>query len=883
MGILDVLYSIIINPLILLFDIIFTIVLNKILYVGWSIVILSLIVNILVLPLYNRADELQAKESEKKNKLKKWEDHIKKHFKGDEKFMMLQTYYRQNDYKPYHTLRGALPLLLEIPFFIAAYQYLSSLQLLNGYSFGPIKNLAVPDQMITISGVTINVMPFIMTGINIVSSFVYNRSYSFKDKIQLYVIACVFLVLLYNSPSGLVLYWTCNNIFSLFKNLMYRFFIKDMFVNRKHKNDLKEEKKDLTRVFIGASLLATILIGLFVPGDLISDSVDEFINPYFMINPALYLLNSLFIAFGFFFVWFGVYYYLMSYKGRVFISWLISTVCICGFLNYLTVPFESSMTQFITVDEPLNNSPSLIAQAVGIIAGVSALMVFIIKYKKKSFGYILIFITIPFMVFSIANLRKVYIKADNKISILEKYDDYPEIHFSKNGKNVVVIMMDRMISYYIPYIMNEKPELKASWDGFVYYPNCISYGSATNVGSPALFGGYDYTPEEINKRSDELLKDKQNEAISVMPVLFGENGFDVTVGNPTFANYEWTPDLSIYDKYTYIYKYNTGAKLNPDDLYYVHDDIMKRNLVLYGVYRVSPVFLQSTVYNGGFYNSSVVSLVNGIGLCAVNSLSKSNGISEIFFDDYNVLCNLSSISTVDEDDNNHFNMLSNNTTHEVALLEEPEYSLSSVIDNTEYDSTHKIKYTEDGDSLELYGSEFGDKLESTFDKGRVISYHTNMVAMIRLGEWFDYLKNEGVYDNTKIIIVSDHGYPYKLKDDLAAYLTYEDGSVELCDMLSVQSTLLVKDFNSKGFTTNNSFMTNADVPTIATDGLVENPKNPFTGNVIDSSRKAGDNNVVFTSTWKIDDNNGYTFNKSQWYSVHDNIFDNNNWTYIGAH
>jgi membrane protein insertase Oxa1/YidC/SpoIIIJ len=31
--------------------------------------------------------------------------------------------------------------------------------------------------------------------------------------------ALIFLVLLYNSPSGLVLYWTCNNIFSLGKNL----------------------------------------------------------------------------------------------------------------------------------------------------------------------------------------------------------------------------------------------------------------------------------------------------------------------------------------------------------------------------------------------------------------------------------------------------------------------------------------------------------------------------------------------------------------------------------------------------------------------------------------------------------------------------------------
>lgn len=56
--------------------------------------------------------------------------------------MILQTYYRQNHYKPTYVLRGAISLLLEIPFFIAAYRFLSNLQLLQGASFGPIHDLA---------------------------------------------------------------------------------------------------------------------------------------------------------------------------------------------------------------------------------------------------------------------------------------------------------------------------------------------------------------------------------------------------------------------------------------------------------------------------------------------------------------------------------------------------------------------------------------------------------------------------------------------------------------------------------------------------------------------------------------------------------------------
>ena len=36
-------------------------------------------------------------------------------------------------------------------------------------------------------------------------------------------------------------------------------------------------------------------------------------------------------------------------------------------------------------------------------------------------------------------------------------------------------------------------------------------------------------------------------------------------------------------------------------------------------------------------------------------------------------------------------------------------------------------------------------------------YHANAAALLRLGEWFDWMREQGVYDNTRIIIVSDHG------------------------------------------------------------------------------------------------------------------------------
>ena len=69
-------------------------------------------------------------------RLKPWADRIRKAYKGDERYMMLQAYYRVNHHKPVYALRSSLPLLLEIPFFVAAYHFLSNLGELKGMPFG---------------------------------------------------------------------------------------------------------------------------------------------------------------------------------------------------------------------------------------------------------------------------------------------------------------------------------------------------------------------------------------------------------------------------------------------------------------------------------------------------------------------------------------------------------------------------------------------------------------------------------------------------------------------------------------------------------------------------------------------------------------------------
>jgi hypothetical protein len=136
MSLISILETLLIGPLKLIFEIIFELAHRLIRHPGLAIIALSLVMNILVLPLYKRADAVQEENRNVEARPKAGVDHIKKVFTGDERMMITQTYYRQNNYKPTDVLNGSVSLLLEVPFFMAAYQFLSHLELLEGVSLG---------------------------------------------------------------------------------------------------------------------------------------------------------------------------------------------------------------------------------------------------------------------------------------------------------------------------------------------------------------------------------------------------------------------------------------------------------------------------------------------------------------------------------------------------------------------------------------------------------------------------------------------------------------------------------------------------------------------------------------------------------------------------
>ena len=912
MTVWDILYTILIGPIQLIFEVIFTVAERLTGHPGIAIIALSLIMNFLVLPLYRRADIMQEEARDIDLKLQKGVAHIKKNFTGDECMMILQTYYRQNNYKPTDALNGSVSLLLEIPFFIAAYQFLSHLEILQGVSLGPITDLGAPDGILVLEGVAINILPILMTIINIISSALYLKGFPLKTKIQLYAMALLFLVFLYTSPSGLVFYWTLNNVFSLIKNIFYK--LKDpakvssilasisgivisvysvlyvleetikgtMFIvllglclqiplmlrfnkfkNLFEKIKIKKQKPDKARFFL-CGLFLTVFVGILIPSAVIAASPMEFMDVDY--NPLWYLVSSGCFAIGTFLVWLRVFYWLASDSGKVIFdktAWILCGIVVVDYMFFGTnfgtlfaeLRYESGMDWGI-MDQIYN---------LGILSLIAIIFIIIAMKLPKFVGTILL----------TAVLAIGFMSGNNIININKSIKEYevlvengtlgkPQFNLSKTGKNVIVLMLDRAMNQFVPYMFNEKPELQEQFAGFTYYPNTISYGGYTKIASPALYGGYEYRPLEINKRDSESLESKQNEALKVMPAIFSNNNYEVTVCDPPHAGYSWIPDLSIYDDLPDVNTYNTLGEFNGEFIDVATIDNRKRNFFNFALMKSMPVFLQELMYNDGKYNQAEATL-DYMGQSFLDNYTAS-GLAPRFLKPYNVLLSLTNMTNIIEEENDTFLMMSNDTTHEPMLLQEPEYEPALYVDNYEYPINNMNRYIVNGKVLKM-----DNELQITH-------YHVNMAAFIQLGKWFDYLRENDVYDNTRIILVADHGRHLMQFDEL--FLNDSEGNI--IDLEMYYPLLMVKDFDSQEYQVSDEFMTNADVPTIAMSNVIDSPVNPYTGNKIYNSVKSEKiHYIIHSNETSTLSNNGNTFLPSRWVKFEgNNVWNKDSWTIL---
>jgi YidC/Oxa1 family membrane protein insertase len=808
--------------------------------IGLVIIFLSITVNIALLPIYSVADRWQDEERALQKKMSKKLSEIRAVFKGDERQMIVNAYYRQMGYSPINALKSSIGLLLQIPFFIAAYQFLSHTPSLRAVSFLIIDDLSVPDGLVAINGITINVLPLLMTVINIISSLVYTKDFRYREKIQLWIFALVFFILLYNSPAGLLLYWTTNNIFSLGKNIVvktvknplkalyvlgaicaiiitvavllgftginrYRYAIAFLclgflFLPLLCKGILRLaalvsiSERDTRFLYFSSLLLLALLLGFLIPSQTIAASPLEFEKPGVFILRT-FIQSSAFLGILALLAWF--------FTGpalRKILSIVSVSSAFIGVISYFSFSQAyGTMTRgfkFENQHRLLDAFPS--AYSVAIVLCVIIFSFVLIFYKKQK---ILFFLNqgaiIGALVLGVLYTISIYTELKPGkliVSEVDKGDDVsgPErFHkFTSTGKNTVLFFLDRAVGVSLGQILEYKPELHKKLDGFTWYPNTTSFANNTVSALTAVFGGNDYSVTEINKRLDQSLEDKINEAYSLLPKVFGESGNRVFITDPPIADSRTIPatvffnniqntkavDINDYFVHRYLNEFPQEKEKTVESFDF---DILFR----YGIFRIIPPVLRYAMYyNGKWWREG-----------RTNSYEKSlSNFSSLYY--------LQDMCGIDEGLDT-LNVFMNETTHDdeaftSALRPEP-----GVI-------------------------QYSDEEKLLFDETDALSYMYAYTASIEaITAWFEYLKENNIYDNTRIIIVSDHGRI--IKNPL-----FEDEGMELFNPL-----FLIKDRNMRGeLAISGDFMTNGDPLNMAVSDF-ENPVNPYLGNSLKNVHK----------------------------------------------
>ena len=814
---------------------------------GWAIIVMSLVVNFVILPIYMKAESWQEEERAIRKSFEAKEAMIKATFKGQERFAMISTMHRQAGFSPFLAMRSSIGFFLQIPFFFAAYHFLSHFEPLQGVAFMGLADLSKPDEMFHIGGFAINVMPILMTVINLVSALVYTQNMSRKDKIQLYGMAALFLVLLYDAASGLVLYWTFNNIFSLCKNIVYDLYhrfgrktiesIKQRFPKHKATNEVFPQSSFMSGYLVflwGISAIFALLSSNQM--DLISDATKVqlsfisdigFVLTGFACLVELVLLkvwkhHKVLLAFSLLVLYYGLNtwfkwqftganrHYFALIAGLLFLIPVIGLTHLRCNLNMLLMrgknaiglytPAVSWLIILVTAYLPIQafcTAPELFSPTADVLAlllkysvigivffwGLDKLFKF---FNAENFaGYFFSLLTLLFTIYAfllpmdvgtidafqisdptplyltknllvdfvvlilffagfiwltrqgkVTLIRNVFIiccvlglgsstlslwqsrgqwqtESDSTTVTLPSYNDRL-LGFSKDKTNIVVVMLDAFSGSHIDILFNEYPELKDQYRGFVWYRNMLASGDSTVSSLPSIICGEKCAPWSLNENeTDKSLAEKINRYYAETLNKFGPQ-FDIAIHERNWLEPNRLNDL-VHDDMLAI-RFMGDSYLNR---------YLQKNDITLGRGSSDSFLLAVSLFNSVPW--SMKNLVYKDGRWIENLMPKSDTLVVRALREYAFIDGLADLSNTNATKAT-YKFFDNEITHHPWLMDAKTCTVSA---------KPKIYKTRQDNADELHLA-------------------NEMCALKALSRWINWMKSEGIFDNTMIILVSDH-------------------------------------------------------------------------------------------------------------------------------
>lgn len=192
---------------------------------GVAIILVTLLVRLVMFPLTFKGSKATARMQELQPKIQE----LQAKYKNNPQKLNIEMaeFYKREGYNP---LSGCLPLLIQFPIFIAMYSLFNNHFDLRGASFIPgwIDDLSLPEAVFSFP--TVNLVIWQLSAIRVlpviylVSQLLYGKFMQTPNagaqsqgqmKFMMYGMPIIFFFVLYDVPSGLLVYWIASNLLTI--------------------------------------------------------------------------------------------------------------------------------------------------------------------------------------------------------------------------------------------------------------------------------------------------------------------------------------------------------------------------------------------------------------------------------------------------------------------------------------------------------------------------------------------------------------------------------------------------------------------------------------------------------------------------------------------
>ncbi len=202
---------------------------------GVALILLTVLIKIVYFPLTQKSFKSMRKMQDLQPKIAV----LREKHRDDPQRLQKETMklHKQHGVNP---MGGCLPLVFQIPVFWALFATLRGAVELRHAVFisGWVNDLALPDTVAAVAGFPIRILPVLMTGSMLAQQLIFGSGGSGgqgqSNKMMAFM-PLIFAFIFYGMPSGLVLYWLCNNILAIGHQYLIR---------KQHKTETDEQEEN---------------------------------------------------------------------------------------------------------------------------------------------------------------------------------------------------------------------------------------------------------------------------------------------------------------------------------------------------------------------------------------------------------------------------------------------------------------------------------------------------------------------------------------------------------------------------------------------------------------------------------------------------------------